>query len=68
MLHRNAAQRALEKELALLQNLGVQIGICLACAVRYGVSQKLSDLGFEVRGMGEHLTDLLKSSSPVFVV
>ena len=63
-----AESEAVQQELALLQNLGVQIGICLACAVRYGVSQKLSDLGFEVRGMGEHLTDLLKSSNPVFVV
>ncbi len=63
-----AQSEAVQQELALLQNLGVKIGVCLACAVRYGVSQKLSDLGFEVRGMGEHLTELLKGSNPVFVV
>lgn len=63
-----AQDETLQQELALLRHVGVRISVCLACAVRYGVSQKLHDLGFEVRGMGEHLTERLKGDTPVLFV
>lgn len=63
-----AESEALQQELELLRNVGVEIKVCLACAVRYGVSRQLSDRGYEVRGMGEHLTELLAGSHPVLVI
>ena len=63
-----AESAAVQNELAILQNLGVPIRVCMACAVRYGVSQKLLDLGYEVSGMGEHLTELLAGSQPLLLI
>ena len=63
-----AESTAVQSELAILQNLGVPIRVCMACAVRYGVSQKLLDLGYEVHGMGEHLTELLAGGQPVLLI
>lgn len=55
-------------ELEILQNLGVPILVCQACAVRYGVARQLTELGYEVKGMGEHLTELLAGSDPVMLI
>lgn len=63
-----AQSEAVQTELALLRHVGAQISVCLACAVRYGVSQKLHDLGFDVRGMGEHLTECLQNDAPVLFI
>jgi len=40
---------------------GVKIQACGACANSYGVSERLRELGIEVKGMGKPLTDLLQS-------
>ncbi|MFC1514074.1 DsrE family protein [candidate division KSB1 bacterium] len=40
---------------------GVEIVACKACADSYGVSDKLTELGLEVKYMGKPLTDLIKS-------
>jgi hypothetical protein len=63
-----AQSQPLQLHLEVLRHLGVHISICLACAVRYGVSQKLHDLGFDVRGMGEHLTECLQGDTPVLFI
>ncbi len=63
-----ANSEALQAELALMQSVGVKISACLACALRYGVTQKLRDLGLDVQGMGERLTEHLKSDAAVFFI
>ena len=40
---------------------GVEVLACRACADRYGVSEKLEELGIKVIYMGEPLTQYLKS-------
>ena len=55
-------------ELALLQHLGAEITACEACAVRYGVCDKLCELGIAVKGMSEHLTELLKDDIPLMLI
>ena len=55
-------------ELELLKHLGADIKACEACAVRYGVCDKLLQLGIEIRGMSEHLTELLKSGTPLLLI
>lgn len=51
----------IQKKIAEMQKSGVKIEACKACADQYGVSDKLVELGIEVRYMGEPLTEILKS-------
>lgn len=44
-----------------MQKEGVVITACKACADSYGVSDKLADLGIDVKYMGKPLTDMLKN-------
>jgi hypothetical protein len=43
-----------------MQDAGIKVQACIACARMYGVDQKLADLGIEVKGMGVPLTNYLK--------
>jgi len=63
-----ASDSDIQYELALLQHLGAKIKACEACAVRYGVSSRLTELGIEVAGMSEHLTELLKNDAPLLFI
>jgi len=49
-----------QQELEDAQAAGVEVVACKACADNYGVSDKLSALGVEVKYMGQPLTDMLK--------
>ena len=63
-----ANDESIQNELLMLKNLGADISICEACALRYGVVKKLSELGFTVCGMSEHLTELLKNDIPSMII
>ena len=39
---------------------GVDVKACIVCAKMYGVTDKLRELGVDVKGMGKPLTDMLK--------
>ena len=47
---------------------GVKLSACKACADQLGVTEKLLDLGIEVRFWGEPLTELLKSDAKLLNV
>jgi hypothetical protein len=51
----------LQGSVAALQELGVEVVACKACADLYGVSEKLEELGIEVRYVGGTLTEQLKA-------
>ena len=51
----------LQEQLALMQEAGVEVVACRACAEQYGVAEKLEELGIEVVYMGQPLTAMLKS-------
>ncbi|MFC1558697.1 DsrE family protein [candidate division KSB1 bacterium] len=44
-----------------MQKVGVVIKACKACSDSYGVSDKLTELGIEVKYMGKPLSDMLKN-------
>jgi hypothetical protein len=46
---------------------GVRLTACKWCADEYGVSEKLEQIGIEVKYMGKPLTGFLKSGQPVLV-
>ncbi len=43
-----------------MQEAGVKVEACIACASMYGVDEKLKDMGIDVKGMGVPLTTYLK--------
>jgi hypothetical protein len=47
----------LQDEIRKMKNAGVILEACKACADKYGVSQRLEQLGVQVRYMGQPLTD-----------
>jgi hypothetical protein len=51
----------IQEKLKAMQNDGVEIRACIACATAYGVVDDLKNLNFEVKGMGKPLTEYLKS-------
>lgn len=58
----------LQAELAELQQAGVRVQACKACADRYGVSERLEALNVEVLFVGQPLTDYLKGGWKVLSV
>jgi hypothetical protein len=60
-----AADKDLQAKVkAMIQN-GTKVQACVACADSYGVADTLRGLGIEVKGMGQPLTELLKSDCKV---
>lgn len=51
----------LQMGIARMIEAGVELVACKACADLYGVSEKLEELGIEVKYMGGPLTSMLKS-------
>ena len=48
-----------------MQKDGVILEACIACANMLGTTEKLKELGIDVKGMGKPLTGYLKSSAKV---
>lgn len=55
----------IQEKLKAMQDDGVVIEACIACASSYGVDENLKNLGFDVKGMGTHLSRYLKSGAKV---
>ena len=50
----------LQEQLAMMQEAGVEVVACRACAEMYDVDEKLEELGVEVKYMGVPLTEMLQ--------
>lgn len=50
----------IQQELKAMRDAGVQVQACRACADRYGLADRLTELGCEVIYMGQPLTAALK--------
>lgn len=55
----------IQEKLKTMQDDGVEIQACIACARAYDVVDELKNLDFELKGMGKPLTDYLKSDAKV---
>jgi len=55
----------LQDEIRKMKSAGVILEACKACADKYGVSQRLQQLGVQVRYMGQSLTDYIKAGKKV---
>ncbi len=52
----------IQAKLHAMQEDGVKLEACVVCADAYGVSEKLKELGLEVKAMGKPLTERLKGN------
>jgi hypothetical protein len=55
-----AGDKDLQAKIKSMLSDGVRIQACQACADSYGVSDRLRELGIDVKFMGKPLTDMLK--------
>ena len=55
-----AGDKDLQAKITTMQEDGVKVQACRACADSYGVTEQLRKLGIEVKYMGKPLTDLIK--------
>ena len=53
----------IQKKLKAMEDDGIEIRACIACANAYGIADELKQLGYEVAGMGKPLTDYLKDDA-----
>lgn len=51
----------LQQEVIKMKEIGIELLACKACADSYNVSEKLTELGLDVKYMGVPLTEMLKS-------
>lgn len=58
----------LQSKLNAMKNDGVRIEACIACANMFEVTDKLRELGYIVKTMGEPLTDYLNSDAKILTV
>jgi len=63
-----AENKKISSKLQSMQDNGVTVNCCLACANELGVADDLSALGFELSLMGEPLTELIKRDIKVLSI
>lgn len=56
-----AGDKELQAKVKAMIASGVVVQACVACADMYGVSNKLRQIGIEVKPMGKPLTEMLKA-------
>jgi len=61
-----AGDKELQAKAKAMMASGVVVQACVACADLYGVSDKLRELGIEVKPMGKPLSEMLKGDWKVF--
>ena len=63
-----AESKAIQAEIAILKNVGVQLSACIACAEQLGVKEDLQNLGIEVKPWGAPLTEILKENGKLITI
>jgi hypothetical protein len=59
-----AENKDLQESIRKMEDEGVILEACVACARMYGVEDDLAELGIDVKGMGTVLTEYLKRGYP----
>ena len=60
-----AGDKKLQSAVKEMMRDGVAVQACVVCADMYGVAGQLREMGIEVKGMGQPLSDMLKSDYKV---
>ncbi len=57
------SSEVVQEQIKQIQEAGVKVMACQRCAEQYGLVSQLTDMGIEVRLMGEPFTEYLKDES-----
>lgn len=60
-----AADRDIQEKIDEMAMDGVIVEACIVCAESYGLTERLEELGLEVKGMGSPLSDHIKGETHV---
>lgn len=60
-----AEDEALQEKVKDMMDAGVHVSACRENSDTYGVSEKLAELGVDVKYMGEPVTEMLKSGAKI---
>ena len=63
-----AADTQVQAEVKEMICQGIHVEACKACCDIYGVSEKIEELGIDVRFMGESLTNYLKTDEKILTI
>ncbi len=63
-----ADNEMIQEKLRQAMHVGVKVSACVACADQLGVSDKLRELGIEVKGWGLSLTEALKDGVKILTI
>jgi mannan endo-1,4-beta-mannosidase len=55
--------KTLQKQVKDMQDSGIKVEACIACANMYGIADKLEKMGITVKGMGMPLSEYLKKEN-----
>jgi len=56
-----AGDKELQRKVKAMIDDGLKVQACVVCANHYGVADRLREMGIEVKGMGQPLSDYLRS-------
>jgi hypothetical protein len=59
---------SIQNRLKKMSNDGVKISACKGCADELGVSEKIKDLGIELKYWGEPLTEIIKENRKLITI
>lgn len=60
--------KAIQEKLLEIQAKGVKVRFCIACAAQLGIDNKVEALGFELKPMGQPLTEILKTDGKLLTI
>ncbi len=60
-----AADKDIQAAVQRMKDSGVKVEACIACANSYGLTERIRELGYEVKPMGPPLTEALKRGDKV---
>ena len=63
-----AGNEKIQGQIKTLIDTGVEVVACKACADKLGVSQNLTELGIDVKYMGEPLTEYIKLDYKILTI
>lgn len=63
-----AENKHIQEKLLDIKSKGVKVAFCIACATELGVVDEIRALGFELKGMGLPLTEVLKNDGKLLTV
>lgn len=63
-----AENKLIQEKIKQALHVGVKVSACKACADQLGVSEKLADLGIELKYWGEGLTEILKENEKLLTI